>query len=208
VPLKHGRHTRVASSRIVASGRASCVLFPFCSHTTGPPLARTWPVVLHTHSPAEPSRAGQWQNASARTRERAGSVPLRPPGSTTSLSIPPVATPFACRQNHLCCPSAPLRVLLRHAHPLLATLPPPPDAGPALRSGLAASQVPSRPPSPGYCRARPRCPPCVSVLSCRTLAPSAHTRAARVPWPASCVCRSCSRFALLRHRLLGERKLR
>jgi hypothetical protein len=35
VLLKHGRHTRVASCRIATPGRISCVLFSFCSHTTG-----------------------------------------------------------------------------------------------------------------------------------------------------------------------------
>jgi hypothetical protein len=134
------------------------------------------------HAPAESSRAGHRQNTSARTRERAGSIPLGPSGPVTPPSLPPTATPFACRQNCLCCSSAPLCALLRHARPLFAT---PPDAGPALRSNLVVSQVPPRPPSLNYRRARPRCPLCGSSLSCRSSVSSAHARAARVPWSAS-----------------------
>jgi hypothetical protein len=77
-----------------------------------------------------------------------------------------------------------LCALLRHARPLFAT---PPDAGPALRSGLVVSQVPPRPPSLNYRRARPRCLPCGSAPSCHTSVSSAHARAARVPWSASCL---------------------
>jgi hypothetical protein len=46
--------------------------------------------------------------------------------------------------------------------------------------GLAASQVPPRPSSPSYCRARSRCPPCGSVPSRHASPPSAHARTVRV----------------------------
>jgi hypothetical protein len=48
---------------------------------------------LHAYTPAELSRAGNWQNTSAHTRERAGSIPLGPPGSATPPSSPPIVTP-------------------------------------------------------------------------------------------------------------------
>jgi hypothetical protein len=65
-----------------------------------------------------------------------------------------------------------------HHHPACrATAPPLPATGPAFRSGLAASQVPLRPFSPSYRRARPRCPSCGSASSRHASAPSAHLRA-------------------------------
>jgi hypothetical protein len=133
------------------------------------------------HAPAESSRAGHRQNTSARTHERAGSIPLGPLGRVTPPSLPPTATSFACRYNCFCYSSTPLCALLRHARPLFTT---PPDAGPALRYGLVVSQVPPRPPSLNYRRARPRCPPCGSALSCRTSISSAYAQAACVPWSA------------------------
>jgi hypothetical protein len=172
--LKHGRHTCVASCRTVASGRISCALFLFCSHTPGPQPARAWPVAVHAHTPAESSRAGHWQNTSVRTRGRASLNPSGPPGPATPPSFPPAATPFACRQTRFYCSSAPLRVLLLHGRPRPATPPgvlllharsatPPPSAtGPALASAL----------------------PCLSSI---------RTHPCRVrPWPVSRVCCSCS----------------
>jgi hypothetical protein len=93
VPLKHGRHTRVVSCRTIAPGRISCAPLLFCSRIPSPQLARAWPVALHTHTSAESSRAGHWQNTSARTRERAGSIPLGPPGPVTPLPFPSAVTP-------------------------------------------------------------------------------------------------------------------
>jgi hypothetical protein len=130
-----------------------------------------WPVVLYTHALAGLSRAGHWQNTSARTHERAGSIPLGSLGRVTPPSLPPTLTSFACRYNCLCCSSTLLCALLRHAHPLFAT---PLDAGPALYSDLVVSQVHPRPPLPNYRRARPHCPPCGSALSCCTSVSSAH----------------------------------
>jgi hypothetical protein len=61
------------------------------------------------------------------------------------------------------------------------------------RPGLAAPQVPPRPPASSYRRARLRCPPCGSAPSCRTSAPSAHARATCALGPR----RPCAAAALL-----------
>jgi hypothetical protein len=67
---------------------------------------------------------------------------------------------------------------------MLCIAPPPSSvAGPALHSGLTASQVPSRLSLPWYCRARPRCPSCGSVPSRHASPPSTHARTARVLGP-------------------------
>jgi hypothetical protein len=83
--------TRPAPSRSLLQDRRarhiSCALFPFCFHTTGPPLARVWSIALHAHTPAESSRAGHWQNTSARIRKRAGSIPLGPPPSLCRATL-------------------------------------------------------------------------------------------------------------------------
>jgi hypothetical protein len=69
-------------------------------------------------------------------------------------------------------------IIMRCTPPLCTSLPciAPPFlvAGPTFRSGLAASQVPPRPSSPSYRRARPRCPPCGSASSRHASALSAH----------------------------------
>jgi hypothetical protein len=63
------------------------------------------------------------------------------------------------------------------------------------RLGLAASQVPPRPPSPSYRRARPCCPPCGSAPSRHALAPSAHARIARAS--LACTTPIAAAFLLL-----------
>jgi hypothetical protein len=165
---------------------------------------------LHIHVPAESSRAGHRQNTSARTHERAGSIPLGPSGRVTPPSLPPTATSFACRYNCLCCSSTPLCALLRHARPLFAT---PPDAGPALRSDLVVSQVPPRLPS--------LLPSCVASLpSVRVRSELLHfsfirarpSRALSLVRVASCSLRPSSARTLPRRsasaRVLPRRELR
>jgi hypothetical protein len=90
--LKHGRpntsaRTRRNPPRPDCSGACTAgilaqpfgrPLLLFCFHTNSPKFVCAWSVALHTHAPAETNRAGHWQNTSARTRERAGSIPLGP----------------------------------------------------------------------------------------------------------------------------------
>jgi hypothetical protein len=87
----------------------------------------------------ESSRVGHWQNTSARTRERAGSIPLGPLGSVTPLPSPPAVTPsglvyhhrrsYAARRTASRCFRLDCLVLLRSfsfrlAAPYLPSLPP------------------------------------------------------------------------------------
>jgi hypothetical protein len=105
--LKHGRpntsaRTRRNPPRPDCSGACTVGIlaqpfarppFPFCFHTIGHQLACAWSVALHAHTPAESSRASHWQNTSARTRERAGSIPLGPPGPATPPPSPSAVMP-------------------------------------------------------------------------------------------------------------------
>jgi hypothetical protein len=115
--LKHGRpntsaRTRRNPPRPDCSGACTAgilaqpfgrPLLLFCFHTNSPKFVCAWSVALHTHAPAETNRAGHWQNTSAHTRERAGSIPLGPPDPITPPPSPSAATlsgpAYHCRRS-------------------------------------------------------------------------------------------------------------
>jgi hypothetical protein len=188
VPLKHGRHTRVASCRTAVLGCieappsssrltaafAPQFLLPTCRAINASPpsrgsrSARTWPP---PNSPrAVHSAAGLRPLPSP--RRPLMSITRNPPAHQLGRGLSSPCGNAAMRCTPPLCMSLPCSSMLCIA--------PPPSfvAGPALRFGFTASQVPPRPPSPSYRRASLYCPPRESVSSRHASALSAHLRAA------------------------------